>query len=93
MIVPTTVVKEVQPHLASVAKDEKIWFPTTVFAESRYQDQIRYGDSENHSPVDGWGDLEGSGYDVIKICLNQHKNWKGCKSDNMIIKIIAKMIT
>ena len=70
MIVQATVDKGVRPHLATVAKDEKIWFPTTVFAKSRYQDQIRYGDSENHSPGEqrkrGWGNFEGSGYGVIK---------------------------
>ena len=44
MIFPTTVDKWVGPHLATVAKDEKIWFPTTVFAKNRYQDQIRFGD-------------------------------------------------
>ena len=65
MIVPMTVDKWVWPCLATVAKGEKILFPTTVFAKSRYRDQIRYGDSENHSPGEGWGNFEGSVYDVI----------------------------
>ena len=45
--------------------------------------EIRYGDSENHSPDEqrqrGGAILKGRGYDVIKNfkCLNQHKNWHG----------------
>ena len=70
MIVPTAVDKGVGPHLATVAKDEKIWFRTTGIAKNRYQDQMRYGDSENHSPDEqrqrGGGNFEGSGYDIIK---------------------------
>ena len=76
MIVPTTVDKCVRPHLATVAKDEKIWFPTTVFSKSRYQDQIRYGDSENHNPDEGWAILNGVAMTSSK-CINQHKNWHG----------------
>ena len=68
MIVPATVDKELRPHLATVAKDKKMWFPTTVFAKSRHQDQIWYGDSEHHSPHEGWGKIERSDNDVIKNC-------------------------
>ena len=36
--------------LATVAKDEKIRLPTTVYAKNRYQDHIWYDESENHPP-------------------------------------------
>ena len=83
MIVPTTVDKGVRPHLATVAEDEKIWFPMTVFAKSRHQDQIRYRDSENHRPDEqrksGGAILMGVAMTSSKClkCLNQHKNWHG----------------
>ena len=57
MIVTMTVNKGVRPHLATVAKDDKIWFPT-VFAKSRYHNEIRYGDFKNHSPGEGWCNFE-----------------------------------
>ena len=66
MIFPTTVDKGV--HLATVAEDGNIWLPTSIFAKSRYQDQIRYGDSENHGPDEqrqrGGEIFEVSGYSV-----------------------------
>ena len=83
MIVPTTVDKGVRSHLAAVANDEKIWFPATIFAKSRYQDQIRYGDSENHRHDEqqkrGGAKLKGVAMTSSKNlkCLNQHKNWHG----------------
>ena len=57
-----TIDKGAWPHLATIAKDEKIWFPMTVLATCRCQDQIRYGDPEK-----GVGQFEGSGFGVIKI--------------------------
>ena len=37
--------------LATVAKDEEIRLPTTVYAKIRYQDPIWYDEPENH-PLD-----------------------------------------
>ena len=39
--------KGVGQDLATVAKDEKIWLLTTVYAKNRYQDYICYDESEN----------------------------------------------
>ena len=41
--------KGVQPHLATVAKDEKIWFPMTFFTHSLSRPNS-VKDSGNHSP-------------------------------------------
>ena len=48
MIVPAASDKGVGQDLATVAKDEKILLPTTVYAKNRYQDHIWSG---NH-PLD-----------------------------------------
>ena len=75
---PTTVDKGVGSHIATVAKDEKIWSPKTVFANNRYQDQIRYGNPGNHSPDEqrqrGGVILNGVAMTSSKILkyLNQH---------------------
>ena len=77
MIVPTAVDKGVGPHLATAIKDETIRLPTTVFDKNRYQDQIRYGDSENHSPDEAILKVVVITSSNILKCLNQHKNWHG----------------
>ena len=48
MIVPTASDKGVGKDLATVAKDEKIRLPTTVYAKNQYQYHIWYDESENH---------------------------------------------
>ena len=51
MIVPTVRDKGVGQNVATVAKDEKLRLPTTVYDKNRYQDLIWYDASENH-PLD-----------------------------------------
>ena len=40
--------------LATIAKDEKIRLPTTVYTENRYQDHIWYDESKNHPLDEQW---------------------------------------
>ena len=46
MIIPTASDKGVRQDLATVAKNEKIRLPTTVYTKNRYQDYICYDESE-----------------------------------------------
>ena len=47
-IVPMARDQGVGQDLATVAKDEKIQLPMTVYAKIRYQDHIWYDEPENH---------------------------------------------